>query len=440
MDTLSIVVWFGATLVFVLGPIIIVHEIGHFLAAKRAGVRVEEFGIGFPPRLVTVAQERGTMQVGNVELVIPGRTKLPLDLKRGKWVQALARRQEDGTLHLLRVTQEADTGPADAVVQGTDDGIAVRGPLTSFEPGTRYSLNLLPIGGFVRMSGEEDPSDPRSLAAQPKRWRLTVLLAGALLNLVTAFLLLTAAYATGTPERFFAHVDHVEPGLAAAEAGLEPGDVVVAVDGTVLSEGITQLRDIIERSSGQAMHMQLLREGELLELTASPRDVEGVGFLGIGMRDWPDPDSVVRYPLPRAAAGAASDLAYSVAALVRLPRLLAQGQVTLAEVRPQSAVGINAMLTFALQQSLEWRLAYPALSISALVSLAVGLSNLLPLPALDGGRALFVLLEAIRGRRINPELEMRIHLAGVVVLLALVAVVMVQDIVDPYIAWSLLRR
>ena len=158
------------------------------------------------------------------------------------------------------------------------------------------------------------------------------------------------------------------------------------------------------------------------------------------LRATPSASGVVRYSIPEAAGAAGRDLVDIVVQFVQLPRLLAQGQVTPAEVRPASAVGINAVLTFTLQQSLEWGIAFPALEAASIVSLALGLTILLPLPALDGGRALFVLIEAIRGRRIRPEVEGRIHFAALVILLMLMAFVMIQDVVNPLISWSLLRR
>jgi regulator of sigma E protease len=96
-------------------------------------------------------------------------------------------------------------------------------------------------------------------------------------------------------------------------------------------------------------------------------------------------------------------------------------------------------MTFSLQQSIEWKLAFPALQTASLISLALGLTNLLPLPALDGGRILFVVIEAIRGRRIPPEREAVIHFVGMMILVGLMLLVMLQDVLHPIIPWSLLK-
>jgi regulator of sigma E protease len=134
-----------------------------------------------------------------------------------------------------------------------------------------------------------------------------------------------------------------------------------------------------------------------------------------------------------------NDIIAAVVATVQIPARLAQGDITPQEARPASMVGISGVLAFSLQQSIEWGLAFPVLQTASLMSLALGLTNLLPLPALDGGRILFVLIEAVRGRRIPPQREALIHFVGLVVLVSLMALVMLQDIVNPIIPWSWLR-
>ena len=119
--------------------------------------------------------------------------------------------------------------------------------------------------------------------------------------------------------------------------------------------------------------------------------------------------------------------------------MLIRGTVSSQEARPASLVGISQIMTFSLQQSVEWGLAFPALQTASLISLALGLTNLLPLPALDGGRILFVIIEALRGRRVPPEREALIHFIGMLILVGLMAVVMLQDLFNPIIPWSLLK-
>jgi len=452
---MELIKWLGLALVFLLGPVILIHELGHFLVAKWAGVRVLEFGLGFPPRLLTLAQERGTIEVEGMEMSLPPRLQLPEELAAGQQVEILARRGKDGGFEAAHVARlepyeadgEGEAGSAGSrpapIPQETADGIWARGRLTSFKPGTRYSLNLLPIGAFVRMLGEEDPSDPESLAAKPKRWRLAVILAGAALNLVAAFVLLSAAYVAGIPERTLVEINDVLPGTPAQAAGLNTGDVVVAVNGERLEKGPGELQQRIQALPGQEISLEVLRNGQQERretVTVTPRMEDGHGFLGISMQAWPDSSSLVHYSPTRAVGAASQDLTNVFVRIFRLPRMVAAGEVEPAEMRPTGPAGILQWLGLALKKALEWRVPFPALQTTAMISLAIGISNLLPLPALDGGRALFILIEAIRGRRISPSTEALIHMVGMVILLILSAIIIVQDIFSPLVPWSLLKR
>ncbi len=429
--------WLTLALVLMLGPMILIHELGHFLTARRAGARVLEFGLGFPPRLFTLHREDGTMEVDGQRMFLPGSVRLPPGLAPGQPVEVRLRPGPEDIPHVVeirRATAPPGQAPAPAAPW-------LRGVLTALEPGTLYSLNLLPLGGFVRILGEEDPSHPQSLAARPKRWRLTVLLSGALLNILTAFLLMMTAYAMGVPTRAFVQIQEVVPDSPAEEAGLLTGDIVTAVNGDRLEKGSTELREWIRSSSGESLELTVLREKVPLTITATPVLTDGRGFLGVGLQDWPDPTSVERYALPRAAVAAGKSMAAVILSILNLPRIVSSGQVSAAEaVRPVGIPGILGFLGYALKESIETGIPFLALQVTALISLAVGMTNLLPLPALDGGRALFVLIEAIRGRRISPETEAKIHLAGMVILVGLSLVIIAMDIVNPLIPWSWLSR
>jgi len=429
---MELVMWLSLALVFLLGPIVLIHELGHFLFAKWAGARVLEFGLGFPPRLFTFAQERGVLEVGGVRMVLPPRLRLPRELEPGQEVEVLARPQEDGYRVLQVIRTEERPGR-----QETVEGLRVRGAVDVLEPGTRYSLNLLPAGAFVRIFGEEDPSDPKSLAAKPKRWRLAVLLSGALLNLLAAILILTAAYTVGAP-RYFVQVAEVVEDTPAEAAGLQVGDVLAAVDGNLLQDGPPELKEMIDASPEQTVVLTVLRAGEEQNLAATPLlEEDGTGFLGIGMLSWTSSDNLITYSFPcGAAAAAAKDIVGVFKSIVQLPHMVSTGEVTPSEVRPAALPGILEWLALALKHSLEHQVAFPALRLTAMISLALGLTNLLPLPALDGGRALFVLIEAVRGRRIDPQVEATIHMVGMMVILLLSLVAVVMDITNPLIPWS----
>ena len=440
MNWINIVFWLAGTVIVMLGPILLIHELAHFIFGKLAGVRVEEFGFGFPPRLLGLWHGKGYLEISGTRVEIPRAHRPPSEMEKGAWVRATARERDNGTLVLEQL--ESLNAPGDALAANRErvaGKILLVGRLNELEVGTLYSLNLLPMGAFVRMTGEEDPSDPRSLAAQSKGWRIAVMAAGPLVNILAAVLLLVGAYASGLPTEWQVKVTQVEPGTPAEEAGLQSGDLVLTADGKRIEEGLADLRSIIQAAPEETIKLQVQRDGEALSLTATPERREGNGYLGIMMAPWPDRNGMVRYSLPQALGASASDLITIARRTLELPVMLIRGSISSQEARPTSLVGISQIMTFSLQQSIEWKLAFPALQTASLISLALGLTNLLPLPALDGGRILFVLIEAIRGRRIPPEREAIVHFVGMLILVGLMVLVMLQDLLNPIIPWSLLR-
>lgn len=440
MNWISIVFWLVGTAVVMLGPILLIHELAHFILAKLAGVRVEEFGLGFPPRLLGLFRGQGYLRIGDTRIEIPRAFRLPSDLEEDAWIEAITRKRDDGAQILERATVLAEgEDELTPKLERTDGGLHVQGRVTELEPGTLYSLNLLPMGAFVRMTGEEDPSDPRSLAARPRGWRMAVMAAGPVVNIMAAIVLLVGAYSAGFPTEWQVKITSVEPGTAAEEAGLQDGDLLLAAGGERIDEGMAELQRVIRDAPEETIELVIMRDRERISLTATPERREDHGYLGIIMAPWPDRTDLQRYPLGQALRASASDLTLIARRTLELPVLLLRGEVSSQEARPTSLVGISQIMTFSLQQSIEWRLAFPALQTASLISLALGLTNLLPLPALDGGRILFVLIEAIRGRRVPPEREAVVHFVGMLILVGLMVLVMLQDLLNPIIPWSLLR-
>lgn len=346
--------WAIGGFLIVLTPIVIVHELGHFWAAKLSKVRVEEFGFGLPPRAVKLFERNGTI----------------------------------------------------------------------------YSLNWIPVGGFVRPAGEDDPSVPGGLSAASKRVRLFVLAAGAGMNFIAALFLFWLALVLGAPA---IQIDAVNPGSPAEVAGLQPGDIVLEVDGRLVMTSGTLVNTVYERA-GTAVDLLVLRDGERLTLSVTPRaageyDPATEGPLGIGLAEGP---RIGRNPI-EAATGSVEFMWEYVSLYARLPAMLINGEITAREARPVSIVGISQIAGEAAESSADGRTLYPLLTMAAFISVALGLTNLLPIPALDGGRILFVLIEAVRGRRIEPEREGMVHVIGMLVLLGLMAVLIVQDIINPII-------
>jgi regulator of sigma E protease len=440
MNWINIAFWLLGTVIVMLGPLLLIHELAHFIIGKLAGVRIEEFGFGFPPRLLGLWRGRGYLKIGSTRVRIPLAFSLPPGLEEDVWVNAVCGRRDDGSCVLEQISVlDRDADALNPNREQTAGRVRLRGLVTELEPGTLYSLNLLPMGAFVRMTGEEDPSDPRSLAAQSRLWRVAVMAAGPVINIVAALLLLVGAYTSGFPTSWQVQVTRVESGTAAERAGLASGDLIMTADGEPIDQGLTELRGIIRNAPEETIELQVERKGETVSLVATPERREGHGFLGIMMAPWPDRGGLQRYSLPRAVGSSVRDLVFIAKRTLQLPIMLIQGDVSSQEARPTSVVGISQIMTFSLQQSIEWRLAFPALQTASLISLALGLTNLLPLPALDGGRILFVLIETVRGRRVSPEREAVIHFIGMLILVGLMLLVMLQDVLDPVIPWSLLR-
>ncbi len=340
---MSLLIYIG-----VLAGLILVHEFGHFWAARRNGIVVEEFGLGLPPRIRT-----------------------------------LARRGE-----------------------------------------TLFTLNLLPVGGFVRMRGEDEDQGPGSFWRAPARARAMVLIAGPALNILLALLLLTIGYSVIIPGNGVWVMD-VDPTYPAAAAGMRSGDIIEAVNG----EPVTSRVALIERiraSRDTTASFTVRRDGRRVELRIQPQvDPDGVPRIGVLLAE--------RLPVWKAPVVAARELGGFLVAMVRLPAAALRGYVNPEEVRPLGPVGIGRVFVGIVdQQPHPLVRVFTILRLTAIISFALGITNLLPLPALDGGRLVFVLLEVLRrGKRVSPAKEGLVHLVGMVLLLTLMAVITYYDILHP---------
>lgn len=335
----------------VLGGLIFFHELGHFLVAVRMGIKIKEFGLGFPPRLFTL----------------------------GNW------------------------------------------------RGTEFTLNFIPLGGFVRPVGEDDPTIEGGLAAAAPWRRVAVLVAGSGTNVLLALLVLTVGFATGWPDRVA--IQGVSTDSPAEGVGLQAGDIVVSANGDAIHLP-PQLSEIIYASLGKSVLLEIERQGIIHEVRVVPRIEwpEMQGPIGVAL-SW----ELVSYPLPRAALRALQETTYQMREIVLLPARLITRQIQMTEVRLVSPVGLKAINDQAVDAAVQLGQLFPVMQLLAFVSVALAVTNLLPLPALDGGRILFVLLEQIRGRRIAPEKEGLVHFVGMAMLLGLMSMLVIQDIIDPLV-------
>ncbi len=357
--------WFATNWVALLvvllafGFIILVHELGHFLTAKRVGITVHEFALGFGPRVFS------------------------------------------------RKVDE-----------------------------TEYCLRAFPFGGFVRMEGEDDPeadpNDPGSFQNKSVLSRLVVLGGGCFMNYVSAtFALLLIGFVHGIPAIVHSNVvGGVVANSPAAKAGLQAGDRIVAVDGTTVGN-FEALQQQIKGRGNMLTTISVLRDGKALSFQVTPQvaQVPGVAHSRalIGVRQ-----SGIATIAWTPSQGARQVFAWTgnwVNQVTFLPLTIMERihshQMTVSQVREDSGgpLAIGQML-FELYHQGVWALMF----LWAIICLSVGAFNLLPFPALDGARMLFVGLGAVRGRPLDPRKEGVVHTVGLAVLLLVMVMFTVQDV------------
>lgn len=357
--------WYLLAAIPVFGVLVLGHEFGHFITAKWAGIRVEEFGIGFPPRMIGV--------------------------KRGE---------------------------------------------------TIYSINWLPIGGFVRMPGEngetttEDGAyDPGAFASKPASKRAIVLVAGVTMNLILAFVLFVAAELSGTPQ-LRAAVGVVEPSSPAAAAGIQTGDTILRIDGQptkywsdVTSELMTLDAPIPASQNTFSVTVTVQHAHastpQTLVIQARAHPSPNEGYLGIGV-DESNP-YVQHIPVVQVPGKAADDMRFVVVGTVQGIAQIVTGQLpwNKALTGPVGIVKDTGTVASTVAQIGPHDLLY----WTAALSLSLAFVNILPIPALDGGRLMFIGLEILRrGKRLSAEHEALVNLLGMAALLGLMAIVTINDV------------
>ena len=246
-----------------LSIMVLVHELGHLLAAKRSKVVVEEFGIGYPPRVFSFWRSDGEIILDGEKIVIPRRLKMPEGLRARSLVRYSSVTDEKGRKVLTSITPVLPEDPeADAASS-----------VELLDSGTIYSLNAVPFGGFTKMLGEEDPTYPGSLASKSKRTRIMVLAAGSGMNLLAAVLFFSLAMVVGAPalaDPENAVVSSVLPGTPAESSGIEPGDLILQADGADILT-IEDLQRHTLSHLGEPIVLTIQRDDEILDITVVPR-------------------------------------------------------------------------------------------------------------------------------------------------------------------------
>lgn len=303
--------------------------------------------------------------------------------------------------------------------------------------GTEFTIHALPLGGFVRPKGENDPSVPGGLAAASPWQRIAVLLAGPLMNLITAVIVFGLVTALeGVPVPGPIRLENIAPDSPAERAGLQVNDVILAINGQPVDE-TREISMIIADNLDRPLELRVQRGDEILTITATPLSsrLPSQGPLGITMI--PPTRPATAGEVIQAGFGRT---AFQAAAIVYLPVALIQGVINPADARPVGLKGIFDLVDSAVEedsQSRQGQAGGPArpthytLLIIGLLSVSLGILNLLPIPALDGGRILFTLPELLFHRRIPPEAENFVNGVAMLLLIVLMLYINALDIINP---------
>ncbi len=336
--------------IIILSCVVIIHELGHFFAAKWCGIKVDEFGIGFPPKLVSK-----------------------------KWGE------------------------------------------------TVYSINLLPFGGFVKLHGENEEVDHESERSFIKKapWKKAlVLVSGVLMNIVLGWFLFIIISAVGVPQSVF--VSEVREGSPASLAGIEKGDAVLSIsygEITIVPKTAEDVVLAIEAAKEERILLTLERNGKEIteELEGRLRPPEGEGPLGIGL---------VEVGIEKKSIGASIIEGAKETGMVLKSIVIGFGTL-IAGIWGDHEVFKNVtgpVGIFNIAMSLSTLGVLYLLHFVAFISLNLAVLNIIPFPALDGGRLLFVGIEKLIRKRVPQKWEMYLNLAGFSVLILLTIVITIRDV------------
>lgn len=295
---------------------------------------------------------------------------------------------------------------------------------------TFYSLRWLPLGGFCKMTGEtvveneENVIDPKRFDQKPIWVRSAVLVAGSLMNFILGIILFIFIFTIFGVPSLTDNVGEVVPGSVAEVAGIQPGDKIISIDGKKVS-GWNEVTGIIHQSAGKKLQLGIERGKDTFEVTVTPQyDPEKKeALIGISSEK-------TKWEKVSLTTGITKGFTETYNILIAMFDFLGGLLNKLITQQPAKEVGgVMGPLGIIdiIGKSVNLGIV-PVAYLTALITINLGFMNLLPIPALDGGRLLFVLIEAIRGKKVKPERENLVHLVGFALLMLLMIMITWQDI------------
>ena len=375
----------------ILSVLVFVHELGHYLSARKMGMGVDEFGLGFPPRLI-------------------GFQKLN---KKG---------DNDGKAQKKWRLIKGPRQPKE--IPGSEDS-------------TIYSINWIPLGGFVKIKGEQgENSEEENSFVHKKIWqRMIVIAAGVVMNLIFAFVIISIGFSIGLPSMAnedlppqakisdpVLQIVQIQDETPASIAGVKAGDFIINVDGqTILTT--SEFQNYTKTRINETLQLTVKRGSKELSIELIPQDIDesGEGKIGVYLAE----TAIVSYPWYLAIwMGLKTTISITgqiIAAFYNLISDWIMRQPIAVDIA--GPIGIAALTGQVAQLG-----AIYILQFAAILSINLAIINSVPFPALDGGRFLFLIIEKIRGKAMNQRLENIINNTGFLILIGLVLLVTVQDI------------
>lgn len=412
--------------IVVLAILVLAHEWGHFIAARKNGIKVEEFGFGFPPRIfgIQIFTGQTLKKVGETETVETDIETYSLPDGQAVIEEKVIDKIKEVDVVVPVKRWQFVWGNKD--IQSSSD----------FKGGTIYSLNWIPLGGFVKIKGEtgEFADEPDSFVFQRVWRRAIVLAAGVTMNFVLAVVFLAIGFMIGLPQSLDSVSSHaritdakievqgVLPGSPAAQAGVVVGDRIMRAD-NLTNLRVGDLQNYMNLKNGQTVGFAFTRGSDLIETDITPATLSQTGRGGIGVSLLES--GIVSYPWYWALyEGLRSAVLFSWEILKAFWFLIA-GIFRGAPV----AENLSGPVGIAVLTGRVARLGFVyLLQFTAMLSLNLAILNFLPLPALDGGRILFLIIEKIIGRPVKRVVENLIHTVGFALLMLLVVFITYKDV------------